>query len=87
MNDNEHKGLLPAGLGDMLPPEAALEASVIETLIESPAATGNRCTQSSSVRSINAFSNRARVTPRLRPTIRCDPGAQAAIYQFSVPAP
>jgi len=40
MNDNEHKGLLPAGLGDMLPPEAALEASVIEQLMARLAANG-----------------------------------------------
>ena len=40
MNDNESKALLPAGLGDMLPPEAALEARLIETLMARFAAHG-----------------------------------------------
>jgi ATP phosphoribosyltransferase regulatory subunit len=40
MNDNDHKGLLPAGLGDMLPPEAAQEARTIETLMERLGAHG-----------------------------------------------
>jgi len=40
MNDNDHKGLLPAGLGDMLPPEAAQEARTVETLMERLGAHG-----------------------------------------------
>lgn len=40
MNDNDHRSLLPAGLGDMLPPEAALEARVVETLMACCAAHG-----------------------------------------------
>ncbi len=40
MNDNDHKGLLPAGLGDMLPPEAAQEARTIESLMERLGAHG-----------------------------------------------
>jgi ATP phosphoribosyltransferase regulatory subunit len=40
MNDNDHKGLLPAGLGDMLPPEAAQEARTVESLMERLGAHG-----------------------------------------------
>jgi ATP phosphoribosyltransferase regulatory subunit len=39
-NDNDHRGLLPAGLGDLLPPEAAREARAIDTAIERFAAWG-----------------------------------------------
>lgn len=40
VNDNFHRGLLPAGLGDMLPPDAAREAHAIETLTARFAAFG-----------------------------------------------
>jgi ATP phosphoribosyltransferase regulatory subunit len=40
MNDNDHKGLLPAGLGDMLPPQAAQEARTVESLMERLGAHG-----------------------------------------------
>ena len=33
-NDNDHRGLLPAGLADLLPPDAAREARAIDTAIE-----------------------------------------------------
>ncbi len=33
-NDNDHRGLLPAGLGDLLPPDAAREARAIDKAIE-----------------------------------------------------
>ena len=39
-NDNDHRGLLPAGLGDLLPPDAAREARAIDTAIERFAAHG-----------------------------------------------
>jgi ATP phosphoribosyltransferase regulatory subunit len=39
-NDNDHRGLLPAGLGDLLPPDAAREARAIDTAIERFAAWG-----------------------------------------------
>lgn len=39
-NDNDHRGLLPAGLGDLLPPDAAREAQAIGTAIERFAAWG-----------------------------------------------
>ncbi len=39
-NDNDHRGLLPAGLGDLLPPDAAREARAIDTAIERFAAFG-----------------------------------------------
>jgi ATP phosphoribosyltransferase regulatory subunit len=29
-NDNNHRGLLPAGLADLLPPDAAREARAID---------------------------------------------------------
>ncbi|WP_421997910.1 ATP phosphoribosyltransferase regulatory subunit [Reyranella sp.] len=40
MNDNDHRGLLPAGLGDLLPPDAAREARAIDVAIERFAAFG-----------------------------------------------
>ena len=40
VNDNDHRGLLPAGLGDLLPPDAAREARAIDTAIERFAAWG-----------------------------------------------
>ena len=40
MNDNTHRGLLPAGLADILPPEAEHEARVTENLMESFAKFG-----------------------------------------------
>jgi ATP phosphoribosyltransferase regulatory subunit len=39
-NDNDHRGLLPAGLADLLPPEAAREARAIDVAIERFAAFG-----------------------------------------------
>jgi ATP phosphoribosyltransferase regulatory subunit len=39
-NDNDHRGLLPAGLGDLLSPDAAREARAIDTAIERFAAWG-----------------------------------------------
>jgi len=33
-NDNDHRGLLPAGLGDLLPPDAAREARAIDIAIQ-----------------------------------------------------
>lgn len=39
-NDNDHRGLLPAGLADLLPPDAAREARAIDTAIERFAAFG-----------------------------------------------
>jgi ATP phosphoribosyltransferase regulatory subunit len=39
-NDNDHRGLLPAGLGDLLPPDASREARAIEVAIERFAAFG-----------------------------------------------
>lgn len=39
-NDNDHRGLLPAGLADLLPPDAAREARAIEVAIERFAAFG-----------------------------------------------
>ena len=39
-NDNEHRGLLPAGLADLLPPDAAREARAIDIAIERFAAFG-----------------------------------------------
>ena len=39
-NDNDHRGLLPAGLGDLLPPEAAREAQAIDAAIARFAAFG-----------------------------------------------
>ena len=39
-NDNDHRGLLPAGLGDLLPPDAAREARAIDLAIERFAAFG-----------------------------------------------
>ncbi len=39
-NDNNHRGLLPAGLGDLLPPDAAREAGAIGIAIERFAAFG-----------------------------------------------
>src|SRR4029078_8849248 len=39
-NDNDHRGLLPAGLADLLPPDAAREARAIATAIERFAAFG-----------------------------------------------
>lgn len=33
-NDNDHRGLLPAGLADLLPPDAAREARAIDAAIE-----------------------------------------------------
>jgi len=40
INDNDHRGLLPAGLGDLLPPDAAREAAAIDAAIERFAAFG-----------------------------------------------
>ena len=40
MNDNDHRGLLPAGLADLLPPDAAREARAIDVAIERFAAFG-----------------------------------------------
>ena len=39
-NDNNHRGLLPAGLADLLPPDAAREARAIDAAIERCAAFG-----------------------------------------------
>jgi ATP phosphoribosyltransferase regulatory subunit len=39
-NDNDHRGLLPAGLADLLPPDAAREARAIDVAIERFAAHG-----------------------------------------------
>lgn len=39
-NDNDHRGLLPAGLADLLPPEAARETRAIDVAIERFAAFG-----------------------------------------------
>lgn len=39
-NDNEHRGLLPAGLADLLPPDAAREARAIDMAIARFAAFG-----------------------------------------------
>jgi ATP phosphoribosyltransferase regulatory subunit len=39
-NDNDHRGLLPAGLADLLPPDAAREAQAIDIAIERFAAFG-----------------------------------------------
>lgn len=39
-NDNDHRGLLPAGLADLLPPDAAREARAIDAAIERFAAFG-----------------------------------------------
>ena len=39
-NDNDHRGLLPAGLADLLPPEAAREDRAIEIALERFAAFG-----------------------------------------------
>jgi ATP phosphoribosyltransferase regulatory subunit len=39
-NDNDHRGLLPAGLADLLPPDAAREARAIDVAIERLAAHG-----------------------------------------------
>src|SRR5882724_13305921 len=39
-NDNDHRGLLPAGLADLLPPDAAREAGAIGIAIERFAAFG-----------------------------------------------
>ena len=39
-NDNDHRGLLPAGLADLLPPDATREARAIDTAIERFAAFG-----------------------------------------------
>jgi len=39
-NDNNHRGLLPAGLADLLPPDAAREARAIDIAIERFAAFG-----------------------------------------------
>ncbi len=39
-NDNDHRGLLPAGLADLLPPDAAREARAIDTAISRFAAFG-----------------------------------------------
>ena len=39
-NDNNHRGLLPAGLADLLPPDAAREAGAIGIAIERFAAFG-----------------------------------------------
>lgn len=39
-NDNDHRGLLPAGLADLLPPDAAREARAIDLAIERFAAFG-----------------------------------------------
>ncbi|PHQ70240.1 MAG: ATP phosphoribosyltransferase regulatory subunit [Sneathiella sp.] len=42
MNDYSEKGLLPAGLADMLPPEAASEAAISDTLMRVFASNGYR---------------------------------------------
>jgi ATP phosphoribosyltransferase regulatory subunit len=39
-NDNDHRGLLPAGLADLLPPDAAREADAIDVAIKCFAAFG-----------------------------------------------
>jgi ATP phosphoribosyltransferase regulatory subunit len=39
-NDNNHRGLLPAGLADLLPPDAAREARAVDVAIERFAAFG-----------------------------------------------
>ena len=39
-NDNDHRGLLPAGLADLLPPDAAREARAVDVAIERFAAFG-----------------------------------------------
>ena len=39
-NDNDHRGLLPAGLADLLPPDAAREARAIDVAIDRFAAFG-----------------------------------------------
>jgi len=39
-NDNDHRGLLPAGLADLLPPDAACEARAVDAAIERFAAFG-----------------------------------------------
>ena len=39
-NDNDHRGLLPAGLGDLLPPDAQREATAIDLAIRRFAAFG-----------------------------------------------
>jgi ATP phosphoribosyltransferase regulatory subunit len=39
-NDNNHRGLLPAGLGDLLPPDATREARAIEVAMERFASHG-----------------------------------------------
>jgi ATP phosphoribosyltransferase regulatory subunit len=39
-NDNDHRGLLPAGLADLLPPDAAREARAVDAAIERFAAFG-----------------------------------------------
>jgi len=39
-NDNDHRGLLPAGLADLLPPDAAREARAVDIAIERFAAFG-----------------------------------------------
>ncbi len=39
-NDNDHRGLLPAGLADLLPPDAAREARAIDIAIERFASFG-----------------------------------------------
>lgn len=39
-NDNNHRGLLPAGLADLLPPDAAREARAIDVAVERFAAFG-----------------------------------------------
>ena len=39
-NDNDHRGLLPAGLADLLPPDATREARAIDVAIERFAAFG-----------------------------------------------
>lgn len=40
VNDNDHRGLLPAGLADLLPPDAAREADAIDIAIKRFAAFG-----------------------------------------------
>ena len=40
INDNDHRGLLPTGLADLLPPDAAREALAIDTAIRRFAAFG-----------------------------------------------
>jgi len=39
-NDNDHRGLLPAGLADLLPPDAAREADAVDVAIKRFAAFG-----------------------------------------------